>query len=158
MEAEVHDVLMRLRSFKHLRTALVFPSDSRLTIFQFKRKIVSKPDVSVELVNAPNDDELIWLVSRFDLIVLFGGRNKLQQTHYLSRLRDFSGARIFYFDDQGVFQLSELLALGFKEHLWEGSRLKSRWYSFDLDCYKKTPDWFNSDHWAHPELWDQYRW
>ncbi len=31
-------------------------------------------------------------------------------------------------------------------------------YKFDINDYKKTPDWFNADHWANPELWDKYRW
>lgn len=31
-------------------------------------------------------------------------------------------------------------------------------YRFDLYDYKTTPDWLNSDRWAHPELWDKYRW
>ncbi|HQU16969.1 MAG: hypothetical protein B7Z66_12385 [Chromatiales bacterium 21-64-14] len=31
-------------------------------------------------------------------------------------------------------------------------------YRFDLYDYKSTPDWLNPDQWAHPELWDKYRW
>lgn len=31
-------------------------------------------------------------------------------------------------------------------------------YGYDLYDYKKTPDWLNPDHWANPQLWDQYRW
>lgn len=31
-------------------------------------------------------------------------------------------------------------------------------YHFDLYDYKRTPDWLNPRHWAHPELWDKHRW
>lgn len=31
-------------------------------------------------------------------------------------------------------------------------------YGFDIASYKRTPDWLNPRHWAHPELWDKYRW
>lgn len=31
-------------------------------------------------------------------------------------------------------------------------------YGFDVATYKRTPDWLNPRHWAHPELWDRYRW
>lgn len=31
-------------------------------------------------------------------------------------------------------------------------------YGYDIGTYKKTPDWLNARHWAHPELWDKFRW
>ena len=31
-------------------------------------------------------------------------------------------------------------------------------YTFDIASYKPTPDWFGPHNWAHPELWDKYRW
>ena len=29
---------------------------------------------------------------------------------------------------------------------------------FEIGDYKDTPDWLNSRHWAHPELFDKFRW
>lgn len=55
---------------------------------------------------------------------------------------------------------TELLALGlsrlarYEEE--EGRRLSL--YGFDIASYKQTPDWLNPRYWAHPELWDKYRW
>lgn len=31
-------------------------------------------------------------------------------------------------------------------------------YEFNIRDYKLNPDWLNARHWAHPELWDVYRW
>ncbi|MFO7808749.1 DUF6231 family protein [Guyparkeria sp.] len=31
-------------------------------------------------------------------------------------------------------------------------------YLFDIETYKRTPDWLNARHWANPELWGKYRW
>lgn len=31
-------------------------------------------------------------------------------------------------------------------------------YSFDIDRYKRTPDWLNARNWANPELWGRHRW
>ncbi len=31
-------------------------------------------------------------------------------------------------------------------------------YGFDIASYKSTPDWLNPRYWAHPELWNKYRW
>ena len=29
---------------------------------------------------------------------------------------------------------------------------------FNIQDYKVSPDWLSARHWAHPELWDIYRW
>ena len=31
-------------------------------------------------------------------------------------------------------------------------------YEFNIADYKLSPDWLSARHWAHPELWDIYRW
>lgn len=31
-------------------------------------------------------------------------------------------------------------------------------YGFDIDRYKRTPDWLNARHWANPERWGRFRW
>jgi len=55
--------------------------------------------------------------------------------------------------------LEEMLAHGL-ERLGEaacGGRALAV-YGFDIDRYKRTPDWLNPRHWANPENWDKYRW
>ncbi|MDH3713469.1 MAG: DUF6231 family protein [Gammaproteobacteria bacterium] len=31
-------------------------------------------------------------------------------------------------------------------------------FEFNIQDYKVSPDWLSAQHWAHPELWDIYRW
>ena len=31
-------------------------------------------------------------------------------------------------------------------------------YGFDIDRYKRTPDWLNPRNWANPQMWDRFRW
>lgn len=31
-------------------------------------------------------------------------------------------------------------------------------FFFDITQYKQTPDWLNSQYWAHPERFDKFRW
>ena len=49
----------------------------------------------------------------------------------------------------------ELRALGFRIHARDGTQLLC---GFDLFDYKDRPDWLNPQSWAHPELWDRFRW
>lgn len=54
----------------------------------------------------------------------------------------------------------DLMALGFiargKATLADGSARDL--FAFNIATYKVTPDWLNAEHWAHPELFDRYRW
>lgn len=47
----------------------------------------------------------------------------------------------------------QLVSLGFTRQAADGPV-----YLFDIETYKRTPDWLNARHWANPELWDKYRW
>jgi len=31
-------------------------------------------------------------------------------------------------------------------------------FGFELFGYEDRPEWLNPRHWAHPELWDKFRW
>lgn len=31
-------------------------------------------------------------------------------------------------------------------------------YGYDIASYKQTPDWLSPKDWAHPELWNKFRW
>ena len=79
----------------------------------------------------------------------------------LGRLRDLHATRVCALAsdavDPGSPRARGLSALGFVrsgEPLDSGHVL----YLFDIDHYKRTPDWLNARHWAHPERWDKERW
>jgi len=31
-------------------------------------------------------------------------------------------------------------------------------FKYNINDYKKTPDWLNPNNWANPEMWGKYRW
>lgn len=74
----------------------------------------------------------------------------------LARLRDLNAERTLVLtrDDADLTQ-ADYIALGYRLHAaQDGDRL----YGFDLYDYKDRPEWLNPKYWAHPELWDKYRW
>jgi len=47
----------------------------------------------------------------------------------------------------------QMVSLGFTRY-----RADEPIYLFDIETYKRTPDWLNARHWANPELWGKFRW
>jgi len=31
-------------------------------------------------------------------------------------------------------------------------------FKYNINDYKKTPDWLNADNWANPQMWGKYWW
>ncbi|BAU50223.1 hypothetical protein SVA_3687 [Sulfurifustis variabilis] len=101
---------------------------------------------------------------RFALAFVAGAFETLgpqDATRLLARLRDVQAAHLLLAVDSGSEsetrrEANDLIALGLQliEEHPEGVAL----YEFDIARYKLTPDWLNSEHWAHPELFDKFRW
>ncbi len=96
-------------------------------------------------------------VGRFDAAVVSG----VEAPEILGRLRDLHAARVCALADGALEPGSPRArvpsALGYVRTgapLAGGEAL----YEFDIDRYKRTPDWLNARHWAHPERWDKERW
>lgn len=75
----------------------------------------------------------------------------------LAALRDVVAAHVVVLVDLEQAPLDEtaLRALGFRPHARDGA---AALFGFDLYGYKDRPDWLGPRHWAHPELWDRFRW
>ena len=96
-------------------------------------------------------------LGRYEAAVVSG----VDAPEILGRLRDLHAARVCALAHDalapGSPRARALSALGFVRTggpLAGGDAL----YVFDIDRYKRTPDWLNSRHWAHPERWDKERW
>lgn len=85
----------------------------------------------------------------------------------IGRLRDLHSRHLFTFVQMGDgwpdlkshWRRNDLLAHGFSLCGRYGSNDREyHLYRFELDNYKATPDWLNSQYWANPELFDKYRW
>ncbi len=99
--------------------------------------------------------------------------NVLEQTEktvggqVLARLRDLHAARLFVVVPVGeewselasTWEMADFIAYGMRLlHNYEQHGKRMQMYKFDIGDYKRTPDWFNAKHWAHPERWDKERW
>jgi hypothetical protein len=75
----------------------------------------------------------------------------------LAALRDLGARHVVLLVDLARSPLgdADLRALGFRRHAEDGTRAL---YGFELYGYKDRPDWLNPGQWAHPELWDKFRW
>ena len=93
--------------------------------------------------------------------------DKAEAGRLIAGLRDIHTSRFYTVvpvgdqrtDQQSAWEPSDLIAYGMSlagQYSDDGNPVHL--YRFDINDYKKTPDWFNADHWANPELWDKYRW
>lgn len=75
----------------------------------------------------------------------------------LAELRDRVAPQVVVCVDLGRSPLDEpaLRALAYRLHARDGAQAV---FGFDLYGYKDRPDWLSPQHWAHPELWDKFRW
>ena len=75
----------------------------------------------------------------------------------LAALRDRIAGHVVVLADlaRSPLREAELRALGFRPHARDGDAAV---FGFDLYGYKDRPDWLGPQHWAHPELWDRFRW
>ena len=71
----------------------------------------------------------------------------LDQDGLLACIRDCAADRVLLWNEQAL--LADLLAMGFRR--FEDT---ADTFVFDLYDYKKRPDWFNADNFAHPHRWN----
>lgn len=92
---------------------------------------------------------------------------KAEAGQVLARLRDLHAARLFVVvpigedrsDLASAWEMTDFIAYGMRllrSYEQDGKRLQM--HEFDIGAYKRTPDWLNAKHWAHPERWDKERW
>lgn len=85
----------------------------------------------------------------------------------IARLRDLQTERFYVIvpigdqwqDMASTWQSADMIAYGLSlvaSYQQEGKPLQL--YEYDINEYKRTPDWLNPKDWANPELWDKYRW
>lgn len=109
----------------------------------------------------------------YDVVVLAGILEQLDKPlaeRLIGRLRDLHSRHLFLLvrtgdgqpDQQSHWRRTDLLAYGFSLHRRYPDKVHDRldWHlcRFELDTYKSTPEWLNSQYWANPELFDKFRW
>ncbi len=107
---------------------------------------------------------------RYDLALLVGELEQWPQRplrQLLGRLRDLHADPLLIVHcpptepgrAHARWRREHFLALGMC-HLLECERDGHPWqvYHFSLANYKTVPEWLNDRHWAHPHLYNKYRW
>lgn len=127
-------------------------------------------DNVTRVIHPASDDVLTGGERHFDLAVVVGVLQGLPHETagaLLARLRDLSARRLLVTvptsaregAHRSVWTRDDMLAhglhaLGKAQHAAETLAV----YGFDIDQYKRTPDWLNPSGWANPENWGKYRW
>lgn len=103
--------------------------------------------------------------TRFDLAMVAPATDAAGKTRALqsiAALRDRYARHLLVVIDagaRGIFAPTDFFALGLR-HVGDygADATHHALYEYDIVDYKDTPDWLNSEHWAHPELFDKFRW
>ena len=107
---------------------------------------------------------------RYDCCFVANVLERMEKTaaaQVLARLRDLHAARLFVVVPIGeswpglasTWEMTDFIAYGMRLlHSYEQDGKPLQMHEFDIGDYKRTPDWLNAKHWAHPERWDKERW
>jgi len=102
---------------------------------------------------------------RFDLALVSTGAEagvKAPLLHLLAALRDRYAQYLYVALEtpaRAGLTHTDFLALGMRHVAdYGGAATTHALYAFNIVDYKNTPDWLNDQHWAHPELFDKFRW
>ena len=126
-------------------------------------------DITRVMHPAP-DDVLAGAGRRFELAVVVGvleGLGREPGGALLAALRDLAARRLLVAVPaspaqeryRSVWTRDDMLAHGLDalgHARYEAQTLAV--YGFDINQYKRTPDWLNARGWANPENWGKYRW
>lgn len=126
-----------------------------------------------EITNRLSDEVVLAGLELLVLSIGSEGRLSEQAYHWVARVRNQGTARLIAFptrfdptvgDTEKTEWVEQLRALGFLRadrrltQSLEDDDIPALLMFFDIRQYKNPPDWLNARHWAHPELWNKYRW
>ncbi len=140
--------------------------------YEQQRQLIHKP---CDVVRINNDITLDHpaLKDRYDLAIVTETLESLSQTtsqQLLGRLRDLCSPRLAVIVNLNHcdWQAHDLLAFGLirinqypakdEPTVSDRSDKPVVIYHYNIDSYKKTPDWFNAKNWANPDLWNKFWW
>ena len=122
----------------------------------------------VSLSNLPLSEipEKLNKLPVYDLAYVQGAIERLPRAAggmLLARLRDVSSRHLIVHVEIGTgwpdhtsdWTSTDLLAFGLTlVDARMAAELRTHLYQYNIADYKLIPDWFNSDRWAHPHLWE----
>ena len=101
-------------------------------------------------------------IERVDLALVAGTLETLPRQSsemLIALLRDRLADTFYCLANPCIISPRDMIALGLvPQSGWPDGEDTQALYYFSIHDYKRTPDWLNPRFWAHPELWDRYRW
>ncbi len=148
-------------------------SSDFLTPYMEQKKLL-KQTCALKHIRTDNIDK-ITKVARHDVaIVLDAFEHLTKQSGFqlLSRLRDLLAHQYCIAlpidsqinpQNQSTWQLTDLFSFALERVAIYGAcdeinQQQIGLFKYNINDYKKTPDWLNSDNWANPKMWEKYRW
>jgi len=133
--------------------------------YQLQCEVIKKP-FSCNLLSSSTQLSEPALMQRYDLAIIgniLESKSKQECQQLLGRLRDLCTPRLILIADLDNTEWleNELLGFGFSKFCNAERGIKERnivIYQYNIDSYKKTPDWFNPKNWANPNLWNKFWW
>ena len=109
-------------------------------------------------------------ITQYDVgivVNLFENIGKQQGKQILSKLRDVLTKQycvclpVSHASTKESWQLNDLFSFALERvatYQAIDCEIEYGLFKYNINTYKKTPNWLNSDNWANPNLWDKYRW
>ncbi len=133
-----------------------------------QQKALIGQSCEVTHIALPQLDQLWQLNQRFDVglvLNLFEHIEPRIGDQVLSRLRDVLTPQycvampLAHQSESSTWQLNNLFSFALSRVAsYDNSEPKLTLFKYNIDDYKKTPDWLNADNWANPQLWGKYWW
>ncbi|NNC99364.1 MAG: hypothetical protein HKN85_04200 [Gammaproteobacteria bacterium] len=133
-----------------------------------EQKALLNQDCTVTRISSREFNAIDQINQRFDLgiaIDLFEHLDKSSGAQILGKLRDLLTKQfciclpISSTDDQRDWQLTDLFGYALKRVAgYQHNGVEYGLFKYNINDYKKTPDWLNSDNWANPQMWGKYWW
>lgn len=139
-----------------------------LSAYQEQKQLIQQP-CEISTIRCANIGQLWQTQDAFDVAIainLFEHLEKTKGMHVLSRLRDVLSPQycIALPTSQTVsnteWHLTDLFAFALSKvtEYSQANQSKIGLFKYNINDYKKTPDWLNSDNWANPQMWGKYWW
>lgn len=132
--------------------------------YQQQRQTIHKPCNFFHLTQDLKIDNPLFQ-QRYDLAIVGGILESFDTTtaqQILGRLRDLCVPRLAVLANLNHcdWSIADLLAFGLVRisHYDIDQVQPIVLYHYNIDTYKKTPDWFNAKNWANPQLWNEFWW
>jgi len=133
-----------------------------------KQRAILKQSCSVTKLTPNQLKDFNALEQSFDVAIAinwFENFDKRTGAQTLARLRDVLSPQyciclpITTSSQNEGWQLTDLFSFALsKVASYQSDELEYGLFKYNIDDYKKTPDWLNSDNWANPQMWGKYWW